>query len=504
MRSTFVGFETARRGLMASQKAIDVTGNNLANINTPGYTRQRLDLVSINNFGASNQFATVQASKTGQGVGMLGVAQIRDKFLDKRFREEYCDVGYYDQMASALKDVENSLDERVNSGLKDALSNFMEAIQSLNNYSDQEENANIVLTSAKNMTQVLRVFSNKLDAIAGQQQFELDIAVKEVNSIFEELAQLNKTISTDILVSGNGKIDSTLYGPNELIDKQNQLLDTLSQYADIEVVHNQDHTVKVSFAGKTAVEGEDFVGIVSAVEPNDNTVSITWTDTGKPLDLRSGKLRAFYDFINGNGIHAADTLSPNDTLDKGVKYYQSKIDKFAEVFANAFNNILPVKDENGNNTGEFKQLFVVEDGFTSMNAKSIKINPEWEQRPGYIINDIMVDGKLDNSYVSKMISVFTSEEHNFGEYVGSFEEYVDFYNLGVGEQIKGNSERLKSACEVTESVMDKRDQISGVSQDEEGVNLMIFQKAFQASSRLMTTLDEALDIIINRMGLVGR
>lgn len=504
MRSTFVGFETARRGLMASQKAIDVTGNNLANINTPGYTRQRLDLVSVNTFGASSQFATVQSNKTGQGVGMLGVAQVRDKYLDKRFREEYCDVGYYDQMVSAMKDVENALDEQVNSGLKDALSSFMEAIQSLNNSSDQEENANIVLTTAKNMTQVLRLFSKKLDEISGQQKFELDIATKEVNDIFSQLAQLNKTIRTDILVDGNGKIDNVLYGPNELLDKQNALLDDLAQYADIKVTHHKDHTVTVEFAGKVAVDGEKFSQIFATQNSDGKTVSINWTDSGEKVALQTGKLKAFHDFINGNGIHAADTVTENDTLDKGVLYYQTKLDIFAKTFANAMNSILPIKDDQGNNTGQFKQLFVVGDEYPFMSAKSIKINPEWEQKPGYLINGLMQDGRLDNSYVSKMISVFTSTEHDFGEFQGSFEEYVNFYNLSIGEQIKGTTERLKSSCEVTGSIMDQRDQISGVSQDEEGINLMIYQKAFQASSRLMTTLDEALDMIINRMGIVGR
>ncbi|MEG1994583.1 MAG: flagellar basal body protein, partial [Oscillospiraceae bacterium] len=225
MRSTFVGFETARRGIMASQKAIDVTGNNLANINTPGYTRQRLDLVSVNTFGSGDRLATSQYDKTGQGVGMNGVAQVRDSFLDKRFREEYCDVGYYDQSVVILKDIENALDEQVNTGMKDALSNFMKSIQSLNNASDQEENANIVLTSAKTVTQVLKQLYRKLDEIGEQQKYELGIAEKNVNSVLMQLAELNKTISKDISISSNGNLHNQTYGPNELLDKQNMLLD---------------------------------------------------------------------------------------------------------------------------------------------------------------------------------------------------------------------------------------------------------------------------------------
>ncbi|MEG1993997.1 MAG: flagellar basal body rod C-terminal domain-containing protein, partial [Oscillospiraceae bacterium] len=194
----------------------------------------------------------------------------------------------------------------------------------------------------------------------------------------------------------------------------------------------------------------------------------------------------------------------SDSLEKGVLYYKTKLDVFAKTFADKMNNILPIKDENGKDTGEFKQLFVVGDEYPMMGATSITVNPEWEKRPGYIIKDIVVDGQLDNSYISKMINVFTAKDHDFGEFQGSFEEYINFYNLSVGEQIKSFTGRLNSSVEIADSVLDSRDQISGVSQDEEGVNLMLHQKSFQAASRLMTVLDEALDLIINRMGTVGR
>ncbi|MEG1448527.1 MAG: flagellar hook-associated protein FlgK [Oscillospiraceae bacterium] len=504
MRSTFVGFETARRGIMASQKAIDVTGNNLANINTPGYTRQRLDLVSVNTFGSGDRLATSQYDKTGQGVGMNGVAQVRDSFLDKRFREEYCDVGYYDQSVVILKDIENALDEQVNTGMKDALSNFMKSIQSLNNASDQEENANIVLTSAKTVTQVLKQLYRKLDEIGEQQKYELGIAEKNVNSVLMQLAELNKTISKDISISSNGNLHNQTYGPNELLDKQNMLLDQLSMYADINVTRNADHTVSVELAGKTAVSGGDYSQIGVVNNSDGKTVSIVWADTGKDIALTTGELKAFTDFINGNGIHAAETITKSDSLEKGVLYYKTKLDVFAKTFADKMNNILPIKDENGKDTGEFKQLFVVGDEYPMMGATSITVNPEWEKRPGYIIKDIVVDGQLDNSYISKMINVFTAKDHDFGEFQGSFEEYINFYNLSVGEQIKSFTGRLNSSVEIADSVLDSRDQISGVSQDEEGVNLMLHQKSFQAASRLMTVLDEALDLIINRMGTVGR
>ena len=93
MRPTFMGLETAKRGIMVNQKAIDIVGNNISNINTKGYTRQRLDSVSVHVYG-SDQYNYSSIPLAGQGVDARGVAQIRNPYLDAKFREQYSDVGY--------------------------------------------------------------------------------------------------------------------------------------------------------------------------------------------------------------------------------------------------------------------------------------------------------------------------------------------------------------------------------------------------------------------------
>ena len=106
MRPTFMGLETAKRGLMVNQKAIDIVGNNITNMQTKGYTRQRLDTVSVQVYGGMGGFQTSSIPLAGQGVDMLGVAQIRNPYLDSKFREQYGEVGYYDQRTAIMQELE--------------------------------------------------------------------------------------------------------------------------------------------------------------------------------------------------------------------------------------------------------------------------------------------------------------------------------------------------------------------------------------------------------------
>ena len=131
VRSTFAGFNMATLALSASQRAIDVTGQNLSNINTQGYTRQRLDQISLDPVGPSFTNSSF-SSKVGQGVMMTGVSQIRDPFLDIQYRSQLPKVGTADAMDAVLAQIGQIFDETD----KDAVSaQFKSIISQLQNLS---------------------------------------------------------------------------------------------------------------------------------------------------------------------------------------------------------------------------------------------------------------------------------------------------------------------------------------------------------------------------------
>ena len=208
MRPTFMGFETAKSGINVSQKALDITGNNLANMDTAGYTRQRLDVNSIAPSSYSTRIAINRIGLTGQGVEGLGVGQTRDAFLDKRFRDEYASASYYSQSNAILSDIQSALGDA--SDVSEGGDVFAQALrqmyESLNDFSGNPTStphANLVLSAFNNATQVLQLLDKKLNDVADQQVFDLEVGVDRVNTILEQIANLNKAISNDATVLQN-------------------------------------------------------------------------------------------------------------------------------------------------------------------------------------------------------------------------------------------------------------------------------------------------------------
>lgn len=496
MRPTFLGMETARRGLQVFQKGIDITGQNMTNVNTPGYTRQRVDVVSVASGAVGSRYgAGTKISLAGQGAKIVGIGQVRDSFLDKRFREEYTDVGYYEKASSIIEDVEAALDEVGGKGLGYAIEDLWTSLKSLQENLDQGTNANIVMTSAKNMTQLLKQFNDKLNDISDQQKYNLSLDVNDVNSLLENIANLNHTIKSDIILSG----DAGNYGPNELLDQRNLLLDELSVYGNMKITTNDDGTVDVEMNGHNVVKGDKHE-IMNYVDHPDGTTTLSWMSNGEEVHLTSGSLKASLDMINGRGSNAQKT---NERFEKGVPYYRDKIDAFAIAISNVFNNTIMGSD------GQYKTLFESSDPYT-INAGNIQLSNQWATDPSYIIKDIDVGDGYDNPYIAKLITMF-DEKINFpapgevlGEFTGTFNEYVTFYNGTIGQEMKFNSDRYTATASIADDLLSRRDAVMGIQPDEEGANMMVYQKAYSACARLMTALDEALDVLINNTGLVGR
>lgn len=226
MRPTFMGFETATRGLMAGQKALDIVANNTSNIGVTGYTRQRVDLVSLSVNQRSSRYHQNSTAFAGQGVGTYGVSQIRDPFLDKRFREEYADVGYYNVTSSVLEDLSAALDEITPSTMSVALSNFQNTWAEMQKKNNEATNAANVLASATQVVSIFQQMSAKVDNIWNQQEYNLGIDINNVNSILQRIADLNDNISKQRFNSMEA--NNELYKPLELMDQRNVLLDQLS------------------------------------------------------------------------------------------------------------------------------------------------------------------------------------------------------------------------------------------------------------------------------------
>lgn len=517
MRPTFLSFQTAARAMAASQAQIGVTGNNMANMDTPGYTRQRVDLNAITSSGYNQRFIT-NKDFTDAGVQVSGTSQLRDPFLDARFRTENAENGKYAALLEGLKDLENNIDEFSTQGIQNELSNFISQLQELAKTAENQDMMLVVRAAAQKITTLMNTYSTQIDQARKQQIFDLENVTinTQFNSIVKNIASLNEQIQKE-----------ELYGntPNDLYDQRNLLIDQLSGIANIKATItpqkiSEDVTVGrmtiVLYDAKTSTS----IGLVdnnlyNTLTVNNSdlpmTISINTSfmlpDTPAHVDVgnitkyfSSGVIGGSLELINGNGNYAQGEESGF----RGVPYYQSAVDTLAAKFAEVFNGI--------NAAAGGGDLFSSGRSGGPITAKNIQVSAEWMADPTVMITSTDPTNPSLGDQVQRMIEAMNSPQSFYkppgsaGDllFTGSFHGYTKGLIGELSLDVQLNTNFAKTSNSVMADLFERRESISGINMDEEGINLMTSQKAYNAAARYFTVLDEGVDTIINKMGLVGR
>lgn len=232
---TFSSFTTARLAIYASQASLNVTGHNIANINTTGYTRQRMDLVSLGATGWSEYSNSYQA-KIGYGVLSERVTQLRDPFLDIRYRDEQANLGAAEATLDGLSQLRNILDE-VGKGedgfgvIEAQLNEFFDRLEGLKQRVGTDEYDNLVRSAGKTLATYLNDAAKEMETIRNNQIAKLNESVDKVNGLLNEIRDLNEQIRAQSICG-----DSAL----ELRDARNVAIDKLSSYLPIDVTYSME------------------------------------------------------------------------------------------------------------------------------------------------------------------------------------------------------------------------------------------------------------------------
>lgn len=359
-RSTFAGFTTARLAMAASQRSLDVTGQNIANINTVGYTKQQVDLVSLNLRGG-DLYSSNPSSKIGYGVETTNVSQIRDPFLDVQYRNQVAKVGTADARQAVLDQLGDIFDETDKNALKTALSDLSSSLDKLSANANSSEFDSIVRSRCQVLMNYIHqksadLKSTREETISGLEKTSLPA----VNSLLSDIGELNDAIYKSQML-GNPAL--------EMMDERNNKLDELAGYIPISVSYKE---VQISDGAKynypvvklngsngvtynltAGYHGENFASL--SVERNknsqgveDGTVSInlipasdfpSYTDvsalkTNITDSLKEGTLKGTVDMLNKSG-----ELDDPASDYRGIGYYEKSFDAFVQTFAKTFNTL---------------------------------------------------------------------------------------------------------------------------------------------------------------------
>lgn len=514
MRPTFLGFETQKRTLMLAQKNIDIVGNNISNINTPGYTRQRVDLYAMylsSNRNIDWSSRSNSLAMAGQGANAYGVSQIRDIYIDKRYRENVAVESETAKSVQILTDIEDALDNFETDGLQWFTQQFFDALQDYSTEKpDSVEAATIARNSALSLCRLLNAYDEELKRIETTYVNDLKDTLDYINGLLEDMNVLNDKIVKEKFHYNEG------YDPNELCDEMNLYIDELATYGNITFSRNADGSYNVEMGGVRILDGKEGKTNRILMEDYDkHGQAILFFESGDPLNIKSGELKSFYDMINGNGVYAQGHQNGS----YGIAYFKSAINEFARTIADTFNKA------NYGDIDDSRLMFQSNVEGAIITAGNIRVSDAWMKDATMIgqkrlqdpltglyyygydeVTDETGNVNLQNSNVLYLISQFDNQNIKFGnchDFQGSVYEYISFISNRLAQTIQYEDSRYQTAVITVNGLLDARDSVSAPQMDEEGINMLNYQKWYNASSRIVTTLDDMLDKLINGTGRVG-
>ncbi|WP_181347261.1 flagellar hook-associated protein FlgK [Thalassobacillus sp. CUG 92003] len=532
MVSTFHGLEVAKRGLFTQQSALYTTSHNIANANTPGYTRQRVNFEQTSPFPAAARNSPEIPGQMGSGVQAGSIERIREDFLDIQYRSENKKSGYYGTLADSLKQMEDVMNEPTDQGLSKSMDNFWDSWQKLSNNPEDAGAREVVKERGKALADTFNYVSNSLSEVQKQLNNEVDVSVEKINSLLSDVDNLNQQIGD---VEPHGQV------PNDLYDERDRVLDELSSMVDIDVSYQDSKGNPSPIAmGQATVTmndgGESYTLVEASGETKDdrlhqmsvNYAEVDGRDTKYVQSVEvAGQAEGDDAITNFSSvgklsglIESAGYMEDGQTGVENVKGHypdmMSELDTMATAFAREMNEVhregasLNEIGEDGAYTDQAINFFTPPAGGSGADvgyASSISVSDDVNEDVNNIAAaQVTEDGQAfsGNGDNAKHLADVRDEPLAM---LGGETSVSGFYEGVIGSMAVKTEEAARqqnNADTLRGSVAQNRASVSSVSLDEEMTNMVKFQHAYNAAARSITAVDEMLDRVINQMGIVGR
>ncbi|MGE5572351.1 MAG: flagellar hook-associated protein FlgK [Bacteroidota bacterium] len=484
MRSTFLGLETARRALVAHQRALEVIGHNIANAGTPGYVRREPILAATPGYVVETGAGFKRPGTVGTGVEMVRIKRVFDGFLESRIRQAGVTLGLWEGRNDALSQVEAVFGEPSDTGLADALSKFFAAWDELSKRPESIAARTALVEEAKTLASYFNQVMRGLRELAGDLDEGVAARVDEVNSLAREIAAQNKEI-VRITAIGND--------PADLKDKRDVAIARLSRLVNMSAFETRDGSVVIQ-VGSGELVREDRVnelrfesgtlpGELLGAGVQEQESRVVWANDGNVADIGGGEVGGLLQVRN----------------DDLAGYYKD-IEALVTTLAGEVNQL----HQGGYGIDEPPTTAI--DFFTyDAGRRTLAVNPVLDPDAGGDVAKVAASktGEVGDGAVALAIAGLKDALTMGGGKVS----FGGFYQQMIAD-IGTNARQAAYMVQVHEATLhqytNNKDSVSGVAIDEEMVNLMRFQRAYEAAARLTTAIDEMLDTLINGTGLVGR
>jgi flagellar hook-associated protein 1 FlgK len=468
MASSFGGINTALTSLYAQRRGLDVTGQNIANANTEGYSRQRVEMQS--QVGSLSPAIFAKTDGLGTGVAVTAVQRLRDEYLENRGRAEHANSAYLAGQNAVYTGIEDVFAEPGDNALAAQMADMWGGWNDVANNPQLVATRSTLIQQSATVADGLNRAHESLSGQWGQNRTQLSAYVSEVNIAAGSIAQLNDSI---VRAKASGLT------VNELEDRRDVQMMRLAELAGATASLRENGAMDVFVGNSTLVTGfstrklevTGAVRLEEQLDPAVTPMTLRWADTKAAAEV-GGTMGAVAEGIT--------TIIPE---------MSKALDAIARNLADTVNGLhASGYSADGSTNLEFFESRTA----APVSAATIKVaimDP----------NKVAVSsaaGTLDNTVADKLADIGSSLNGPDRAYQGMIGQ------LGVVAQ--ASIRRAEIQATVTEQVDASREAHSGVNLDEEMTNLLTYQRGYEAASRVLTTIDSMLDQLINRTGLVGR
>ena len=467
--TTSSGIEIGRRALQAQQTALQVTSHNIANANTPGFSRRRVD---INNADSGIP------GGIGGGADAASVVRQRSRFLDSQFRVEQQVLGRWEAIERSLTSIESIFNEPAGAGSSEAgsvfnepsgmglsgsLSRFWNVWQDLANVPEGGAARAAVRQESQLLVNTMHQIHKQLNDTRLGIDDQIGFEVGEINELIDQLATINGAIP-------NHKFDGGSAG--DLEDQRDRLIEKLAQKVDISIVEKDNGSVSILLSGHNLVQGTTSIHLdVRTISQNDFPAkTLFFSDDGSLAAIQDGRLKGL--------LEVRDSTIPN---------YLDRLDEMAEVLVAEINSLHKIGYGPTGATGI--------DFFDANNISASNIS--LDSRIVDDLNNIAAskDGNSGDNATALGIAGLRNERI-LGAGTATVEGYLNTLLGEVGSASKEAQTMAENHRLFSTQIENRRQSVQGVSLNDEAAQLVMYQRAYQAAAKTVSIIDDLMEVTL--------
>lgn len=519
MGSTFSTYGVAYSGMYVNQSALTATSNNIANLNTTGASKVKVD-------SAEQDVVNSDGTSTGVGVSITSINRCRDIYLDGTYRTQNSKSIYWSVKSGNLEYLDKILEEyetdsstsasdttTTTYGVEAEIDDFFSAWQTLSTDGDSESTRETAVSAGTDLISVLTGIDKQLQQLQADAVTGVKDGVDSLNDLSSQVAELNKQITQ--AEAGGGEA-------SYLRDQRDSLLDQMSSLADIQVAESNG-TQKVTLGGTTLVDGgKSHKLIVEGSGESNDPLIVKWEDSNTEAAIKSGSIKAYLEDADQRGYEIIDSdnipydFNSNATT-SSISTMRQALNDLVTTIATKINSLSTSGVDLDGNPGlafftvidDDKPLSITniqvnlktEKGCSlsdiSLSITNIQVNPELVRDPDKVVTSS--SGEAGDNTIANEICNLASDTSCYKS-DGLSLDITDFYKsviswIGTAGETSSNNYEKQEALVTT--IDNQRKSVSSISIDEEMSNMIKFQTAYAASARVMSTIDNLIGDLIN-------